>query len=68
MFRKKVEKEKDFPILRIRSDRGGEFINIPSSLIARNIKLNMNYLVLELHNKMELLREKIEHYKKWLGL
>jgi len=27
VFRKRVEKEKDFLILRIRSDRGGEFIN-----------------------------------------
>jgi len=27
VFRKRVEKEKDFPILRIRSDRDGEFIN-----------------------------------------
>ena len=27
MFRKRVEKEKDFLILCIRSDRGGEFIN-----------------------------------------
>ena len=27
IFRKRVEKEKDFSILRIRSDRGGEFIN-----------------------------------------
>ena len=27
VFRKKVEKEKSFSILRIRSDRGGEFIN-----------------------------------------
>ena len=27
VFRKRVKKEKDFSILRIRSDRGGEFIN-----------------------------------------
>ena len=27
VFRKRVEKEKDFLILRIRSDRGGKFIN-----------------------------------------
>ena len=27
VFRKRVEKEKDFLILRIRSDRGGEFVN-----------------------------------------
>ena len=27
VFRKRIEKGKDFPILRIRSDRGGEFIN-----------------------------------------
>ena len=28
-FKKRVEKEKDTSILRIRSDRGGEFINLP---------------------------------------
>jgi len=27
VFRKRVEKEKDFSILHIRSDRGGEFVN-----------------------------------------
>ena len=27
MFRKRVKKEKNFSILRIRSDKGGEFIN-----------------------------------------
>ena len=38
----------------------------PLSLTVKKIELNMNYLVLELHNKMKLLRGKIEHYKKWL--
>ena len=52
-FRKRVEKENDSSILRIRSDRGGDSIAKPLSLTVKKMELNMNYLVLELHNKME---------------
>ena len=67
IFRKRVEKEKGFSILRIRSDRGGEFNKQPFTTFCKEHEISMNYLALELHNKMELLRGKIEHYKKWLG-
>ena len=43
MFRKGVVKEKDFSILRIRSDRGGEFINHSFITYCEKIELNMNY-------------------------
>ena len=36
-FSKRVEKEKDFSILRIKSDRGGEFINHFLSLIVKKM-------------------------------
>ena len=48
VFRKRVEKEKDFLILRIRSDRGGNSLTILLSLIVKKMELNMNYLVPEL--------------------
>ena len=53
VFRKRVEKEKNFSILRIRSDRRVNLLTIPLSLIMKNMELNMNYHVLEPHNKME---------------
>ena len=53
VFRKRVEKEKDFSILRIRSDRGGEFINHSFITYCEEHESNMNYYILELHNKME---------------
>ena len=59
VFRKRVEKENDFLILRIRSDRGGEFINHFFITYCKKMKLNMNYLILELHNKIESLKERI---------
>jgi len=31
------------------------------------MKLGMNYLVLELHNKIESLKGRVALFKKWLG-
>ena len=67
VFKKIVEKEKDLRILRIRSDRGGEFINHSFITYWKKIESNMSYHVLELYNKMELLKGKIVLFKKWLG-
>ena len=67
VFRKRVKKEKVFSILRIRSDRGGEFINHSFITYCEKMKLNMNYPVLKLHNKMESLKGRITYFKRWLG-
>ena len=65
VYRKRVEKEKDFLILRIGSDRDDEFINHSFlSPIAKNMESNMNYHVPKLHNKMESLRGRIVLFKK----
>ena len=66
VFRKRVEK-KDFSILCIRSDRGGVFINLSFITYCEENKIRLNYLVLELHNKMESLKERFVLLKKWLG-
>ena len=66
IFSKRVEKEKDFSILRIRSDRG-EFINHSFITYCEENGVNMNYLVLELHNKMESFKGIIALFKRWLG-
>ena len=73
VFRKKVEKDKDFLILRIRSDRGGEFIN--HSFITyceeNGIKCELSYLrtpqqngIIERKNRtlQEIVRTMISEY------
>ena len=67
VFRKRVEKEKDFLILRIRSDEVVNLLTSPLSPIVKNMESNMNYHILELHNKMESLKGRIVLFKKWLG-
>jgi len=52
-------------ILKVRSDHGGEFEMSHLKLFVKNMELSMNSLLLELHNKMGLERERMEIYKKW---
>ena len=57
IFQKRVEKEKSFSILRIRSDRVVNSLTTLLSLIVKKMELGKNYLVLELHNKIESLKK-----------
>ena len=57
----KLQNEKGHGIICIRSDHGGEFENHAFENFCNN------FHHLELHNKMELLRERIGLFKKWLG-
>jgi len=51
--------------LKFRSDHGGEFENESFETFCEKHGLSMNFLLLELHSKMGLQRERIEPYKKW---
>ena len=53
VFRKRVEKEKDFLILCIGVIEVVNSLTILLSPIVKRMELNMNYLVLEFHNKIE---------------
>jgi len=53
MFRKKIEKEKDSSMLRIRSDRGDEFNSQSFITYCEEHRIKHELFVLELHNKIE---------------
>ena len=67
MFKKRVEKEKDSSILRIRNDRGGEFNNQPFTTFCEEHGIKRELSCPRTPQKMESLRGKIVHYKRWLG-
>ena len=53
-FCNQVQNEKDFRIIKVRSDHVGEFENHYFENILKKMVLFIISLVLELHNKMEL--------------
>ena len=63
----RIQVEIAHPIVRIRSSREREFDNVDVDSFVSLKELNMSFQLLELLNKMEWLKEKIECYKKWLG-
>ena len=61
---KKIQNEKGYGIACIGSDHGGEFENYAFETFCNNLGIVHNFHHLELHNKMELLRERIGLFKK----
>ena len=62
---RKIQNEKRFTISCIRSDHGREFENVEFESFVMSKELNIHFQLLELPNKMGLLKGKIEPCKKW---
>ena len=62
---KKIQNEKGFTISCIRSDHGREFENVEFDNFVMSKELNIHFQLLELPNKMGLLKGKIQPCKKW---
>ena len=64
-FYNQVQNEKEFRIIKVKSDHGGEFENKIFEFFFMKMEFLMIPLVLELLNKVELWNERIKLYKKW---
>ena len=62
---RKIQNEKGFTISCIRSDHGREFEMLNLRVFVTSKELNIHFQLLELPNKMGLLKGKIEPCKKW---
>ena len=62
---KKIQNEKGFTIFCIRSDHAREFENVDFESFCDKQAIEHNFQLLELPNKMGLLKGKIEPCKKW---
>jgi len=60
---KVLENDKGSKIFSLRSDHGGKFQNEKFEHFCENIALSITFQLLELHNKMEWLRERKDHYR-----
>ena len=63
-FVEKFKMKKGFIISCIRSDHGMEFEKVDFEAFVMSMELNIFFQLLELPNKMGLLKGKIEPYKK----
>ena len=64
-FCTKIQNEKGFTISFLRSDHGREFENVNLRVFVMIKELNIHFQLLELPNKMGLLKGKIEPCTKW---
>src|SRR3954469_14063072 len=64
-FCTQIQSEKEWKIIKVRSDHGGEFENRFFEEFFKKMVLPMISLAPELHSKMELLNERIRLCKKW---
>ena len=62
---KKIQNEKGFTISCIKSDHGRELKMLIFKTFVMSMDLSITFRLLELSNKMGLLKRKIELYKKW---
>ena len=66
-FKKRVEKENESLILRIRSDRGGEFINQPFIAFCEEHGIKHELSCPRTLQQNGVVERKIVHYRRWLG-
>ena len=66
IFYKKVQNEKDYSITCIRSDYGGEFENHAFENFCNDFGIEHQFSSPRTPQQMELLRERIGRFKKWL--
>jgi len=64
-FCTQIQSEKEMKILKLEVIMAENLKMSHLNLFVKNMESSMNSLLLELHNKMGLYRERIELYKKW---
>ena len=67
VFCKKIQNEKGYGISCIKSDHGWEFENYAFETFCNNLGIMHQFSSPKTSQKMELLRETIDLFKKWLG-